>query len=111
MSKEFVRILDRERISWAYSVPSFWLLLLREPEFRSPELAHVRLVAFGGSPFPQAALPALRERLPAARLHDIYGLSETHSPATVLLHEEMDAKPGSVGWPGSPGSCCSAARS
>jgi long-chain acyl-CoA synthetase len=96
---QFVRILRDERITWAYSVPSFWIMLLRESLFRSPDLDHVRLLAFGGSPFPRSALPALRERLPSARLHDVYGLSETHSPATMLFHEEMDAKPGSVGRP------------
>ncbi len=96
---QFARILRDERITWAYSVPSFWVLMLREPTFRSPDLDHLRLLAFGGSPFPRSALPVLRERLPRARLHDVYGLSETHSPATMLLPEEMDAKPGSVGRP------------
>jgi acyl-CoA synthetase (AMP-forming)/AMP-acid ligase II len=96
---QFVRILREERITWAYSVPSMWILALREPAFRSPDLDHLRLLAFGGSPFPRSALPVLRKRLPFARLHDVYGLSETHSPATILFHEEMDAKPGSVGRP------------
>ncbi|MGH8907523.1 MAG: class I adenylate-forming enzyme family protein [Egibacteraceae bacterium] len=98
-ASRFVRILREQRVTWAYAVPSMWIMALREPTFCSPDLDHLRLLAFGGSPFPRSALPALRERLPKTRLHDVYGLSETHSPATILLHEEMDAKPGSVGRP------------
>ncbi len=95
--RDFVTVLADERITWMYTVPSLWLLLLREEGFRWPDLAHLELGAFGGSPFPTSALAAIRERLPQVRLHDVYGLSETHSPATMLLDGEFRAKPGSVG--------------
>ncbi len=97
--RAYVEALVDERITWAYCVPSFWILLLREDGFRWPDLAHLTLGAFGGSPFPQAMLPQLRARMPQLRLTDIYGLSETHSPATMLLEAEFRAKPGSVGRP------------
>jgi long-chain acyl-CoA synthetase len=97
--REYVETLAAERITWAYCVPSFWLLLLREDGFHGGALPELRVGAFGGSPFPQSMLPALRERMPDLRLHDIYGLSETHSPATMLLDADLDAKPGTVGRP------------
>jgi acyl-CoA synthetase (AMP-forming)/AMP-acid ligase II len=96
---EFVEVLRTEAITYVYTVPSFWLMLLREPGFRSPELDHVRLGAFGGAPFPTASLSALAEALPKAGWVNIYGLSETHSPATMLLPGEHTAKEGSVGRP------------
>ncbi len=46
-----------------------------------------------------SATEAPRALAMQARLHDIYGLSETHSPATMLLDGEFRAKPGSVGRP------------
>ncbi|CAN5763747.1 long-chain fatty acid--CoA ligase [soil metagenome] len=97
--REYVAALAAERITWMYVVPSFWLLLLREEGFRWPALGHVVRGAFGGSPFPARALAQIRERMPQLRLFDIYGLSETHSPATMLTDIEFRRKPGSVGRP------------
>jgi acyl-CoA synthetase (AMP-forming)/AMP-acid ligase II len=37
--------------------------------------------------------------MPQLRLYDAYGLTETHSPATILLDSEFRRKPGSVGRP------------
>ena len=95
--REYVDQLARHRVSWAYAVPSWWRLCLRVDELR--DLPHLRRVAAGGAPFGGDLEVALRERLPAARLHDVYGLSETHSPATLLLDDEFAARPGSVGRP------------
>lgn len=97
--REFLTLLVQQRITWMYAVPSFWLLLLRLDDFAWPGLADLNVGAFGGSPFPLPAVAELRRRLPQIRLHDIYGLSETHSPATMLMDEEFRRKPGSVGRP------------
>jgi len=97
--QEFVDLLAQHRITWMYVVPSFWLMLLRLDSFAWPALPDLAVGAFGGSPFPPAAVGTLRRRLPQVRLHDIYGLSETHSPATMLLDGEFRRKPGSVGRP------------
>jgi len=96
---QFLEVLVDQRITWMYAVPSFWLLMLRLDGFAWPALPDLTVGAFGGSPFPTAAVADLRRRLPQVRLHDIYGLSETHSPATMLFDEEFRRKPGSVGRP------------
>jgi acyl-CoA synthetase (AMP-forming)/AMP-acid ligase II len=96
---ELVEIMARERVTWVYLVPALWQRLLRVRRLSSPELDHLRLGGFGGSPMPLAAIAELRRRLPHMALRDIYGLSETHSPATMLLDEEFAARPGSVGRP------------
>jgi O-succinylbenzoic acid--CoA ligase len=97
--REFVRLIGERRITYLMVVPSLWPLLLRQPEFRWPELAHVQIGAFGGSPVPLSTVAALRERMPQLRLYDAYGLTETHSPATILIDAEFRRKPGSVGRP------------
>ncbi|MGI8809569.1 MAG: class I adenylate-forming enzyme family protein, partial [Acidimicrobiales bacterium] len=97
--REFLAVLESRRITWMYAVPSFWLLLLRLEAFAWPALSDLTVGAFGGSPFPPTAVAEIRRRLPQVRLHDIYGLSETHSPATMLLDGEFRRKPGSVGRP------------
>jgi acyl-CoA synthetase (AMP-forming)/AMP-acid ligase II len=96
---DFVELLARERITWMYTVPSMWQLLLREDGFTASALPDLRRGAFGGSPFPTTLLDSIRQRFPKVRLTDIYGLSETHSPATMLRDEEFTAKRGSVGRP------------
>jgi len=96
---DFVELLARERITWMYTVPSMWQLLLREDGFTASALPDLRRGAFGGSPFPTTLLDSIRQRFPRVRLTDIYGLSETHSPATMLRDEEFTAKRGSVGRP------------
>jgi acyl-CoA synthetase (AMP-forming)/AMP-acid ligase II len=97
--REFVQLIDRRRITYLMVVPSIWPLLLRDPNFAWPALAHVEIGAFGGSPVPISTIAALRARMPQLRLYDAYGLTETHSPATVLLDSEFRRKPGSVGRP------------
>jgi long-chain acyl-CoA synthetase len=96
---QLTRMCREDRISYLMVTPSLWPLLLRDKGFRFPELAHVRVGAFGGSPVPLSTISALRSAMPQLRLYDAYGLSETHSPATILLDHEFDRKPGSIGRP------------
>ena len=88
-----------EGISYLYCVPSLWAMLLRVTGFSWPDVPSLRLAAFGGSPMPPPTMDALRAALPQARLLEIYGLSETHSPSTMLLDHEFARHPGSVGRP------------
>lgn len=97
--RDFVRLIRERRITYLMVVPSLWPLLLREDDFAWPELAHLEIGAFGGSPVPISTVVALRRRMPQLRLYDAYGLTETHSPATILLDSEFRRKPGSVGRP------------
>jgi long-chain acyl-CoA synthetase len=95
----FCDLLATERISWMYTVPSLWLALLRADRFEAGNLPELRRAAFGGGPFPPDALPEIRRRLPTVELHNVYGLSETHSPATILRDHEFARRPTSVGRP------------
>ena len=95
--KEYVGLLRRYDVSWAYAVPSWWRLCLRLPDFA--DLPALTRLAAGGAPFPADLVAGLRERLPGVRLHDVYGLSETHSPGCIATDEDLRTKPGSVGRP------------
>lgn len=91
------RIVREERISILYVVPALWARLLRTAAFT--DLPHLRLGLWGGAPMPGHLVDALRKRLPGIRRLEIYGLSETHSPATMLHEADADDKAGSVGRP------------
>jgi acyl-CoA synthetase (AMP-forming)/AMP-acid ligase II len=93
--RDYVDLLSEHGVAWAYAVPSWWRLCLRVDRLR--ELPALTRLGAGGAPFGADLEQALRERLPGARLHDVYGLSETHSPATLLRDDEFATRPGSVG--------------
>ena len=95
--REYVEVLRRHGVSWAYAVPSWWQLCLRVPGFA--DLPALTRLAAGGAPFPPDLVAALRERLPGVRLHDVYGLSETHSPGCIADDDDLRTSPGSVGPP------------
>ena len=93
----YVDLLRAHRVSWAYAVPSWWRLCLRVPGFG--DLPALTRVAAGGAPFGEDLQQALRDRLPGVRLHDVYGLTETHSPACLALDDDLRRRPHSVGRP------------
>jgi len=93
----YARLLAEHEVAWAYAVPSWWSMVAADPGFCADALPALRLVGAGGSPFPRALQERLRERVPHARLLNVYGLSETHSPATILLPSELAARPDSCG--------------
>lgn len=94
--RDYVELLRTERVTWAYAVPSWWRLALRAGLSDLPSLTRV---AAGGAPFPLDLQAALRAALPGVRLHDVYGLSETHSPGCILKDEDFAEHAGSVGRP------------
>jgi acyl-CoA synthetase (AMP-forming)/AMP-acid ligase II len=97
--RSYLRLLREERIAWAYTVPSMWSLVLRERDLVPGSLPDLRVAGTGGAPLTPDLRAAFRDRLPGVRLLDIYGLSETHSPATMLLDHEQEAHAGTVGRP------------
>ncbi len=93
----YVQALRTHAVSWAYAVPSWWRMCLRVEAFR--DLPALRRIGAGGAPFPVELQQELRERLPGVLLHDVYGLSETHSPACIATDADLLARPHSVGRP------------
>ena len=94
-----VQVAAEHRVTWLDVVPSIWELLLRVDDFRHAVLPAVRLAVFGGAPAPPGTLDRVRERMPQLRLVDVYALSETCAPVTLLSDVEAVRRPGSVGRP------------
>jgi acyl-CoA synthetase (AMP-forming)/AMP-acid ligase II len=86
-------------VTWLDVVPSIWELLLRTAAFSLERLPRVRIAVFGGAPAPPGTLERVRGRMPQLRLVDVYALSETCAPVTVLPDVEAVRRPGSVGRP------------
>lgn len=95
---EAVRLLDAERITHMVAAPTVYVMMMIRPECR-PAGQSLRVIAYGGAPVPPHTVRALREWWPSARLHNVYGLTETCSPATILPDADALTRTASVGRP------------
>jgi long-chain acyl-CoA synthetase len=94
-----LRLLAAERITHMVAAPTVYVMLMAQPGYRDVALPDVRTLGYGGAPIASETVRRLREWLPAARLHNTYGLTETSSPATCLADADALDRVGSVGRP------------
>ncbi len=98
---EVLEIIERERITILFAVPTVLHRFGESPAFRSRDLSSLRSVSYGAAPTPPEVLRPVLERLPGKLLH-IYGLTEALHPVTTLGREEHvpgNPKLGSIGKP------------
>ncbi|MBI2217456.1 MAG: AMP-binding protein [Candidatus Rokubacteria bacterium] len=93
-----LRLLEAERITYLVGAPTVYIMLMSQPGYRM-SAATLRVVGYGGAPMPPDAVRGLREWLPAARLHNVYGMTETCSPTTILPDADAFARVSSAGRP------------
>jgi amino acid adenylation domain-containing protein len=95
---ELLSLLASQRISVLPGVPSFFSgllkLLARSPGTR----LELRAVTNTGAHLSRAQIDELRQRIPGCAVFPMYGLTECKR-VSILLPEEIDARPGSVGRP------------
>lgn len=72
------QLIDDERLSVWYSVPAAWTQMLMRGALERRSLESLRLVLFGGEPFPTHLLRQAMERAPRARFCHVYGVTETN---------------------------------
>jgi len=73
----FCETVSRERVSRTVLVPTMINLLVHSPELERFDLSSLETVAYGGSPMAPELVRRTREVLPAAKLIQGYGLTET----------------------------------
>ncbi len=92
---DFLGLAARERMSFTILVPAMIGLCLLEDDFSEHDLSAWQSCGYGGAPMPPATIDRLAQQLPALRLSNCYGATETASPATVmpaeLTREHLDS--------------------
>ena len=84
-------------ITYVDAVPAWLGLLARED---GPPVATWRTLIYGGAPMPAETAATLARRQPDLAMWDVWGLSETHGPATALRYDpRTPPMPGTVGRP------------
>jgi acyl-CoA synthetase (AMP-forming)/AMP-acid ligase II len=102
MMREFkaravLETIARERITFAVLVPAMYQLCLREPSLPEHDLSAWRYGVYGGAIMPPAVIAHVTDRLPALRLINAYGATETCAVCTIMPPELTASAPASVG--------------
>lgn len=94
-----LELIERHRLTSFFAPPTVWINLLRHPDFATRDLGSLYKAYYGAAIMPVPVLHELRERLPGIRAYNCYGQTEIAPLATILMPEEHDARPASVGRP------------
>jgi len=82
-----IRLIHEQRIEQMFMVPTMIQMIVDHPDFGHYDLSCVTHIGYGGSPISEALVSRIREKLPHARLMQIYGQTEG-LPATFLPDED-----------------------
>ncbi|ANN77885.1 class I adenylate-forming enzyme family protein [Bordetella flabilis] len=95
-AQQAVDTIERERVTAAGMVPTVARMLMPVLEEQASRCASLRHIIVTGEAFPIELKRRMIEKLPHARLHSFFAMTEVGS-VTVLNHEEQFTHPASVG--------------
>ena len=88
-----LEVIERERPTLFFGVPTVYRMILSADRFEQADLSSIRLAVSGGAPLPRSVLEAFLEHK-GLRIREGYGLTEV-GPNNFLA----DGPPGTVGHP------------
>lgn len=80
------------------NVPTLYLMLIREPEFRQADWSGLKVCFSGAAPFSPEGIKALEEVVEKGKLSELYGSTET-CPLIAFDQKTARKRVGSVGLP------------
>ena len=92
-----LRLIEEERISALYLVPTLFHDLISHENFSRTDISSARKLGFAGAPMPDGLLHKLQEHFQPEIFINHYGSSEIY---TFSIERNAPAKPGSAGKPG-----------
>jgi len=93
-----VEVMERERVTGCYFVPTQWQQICSLPGIRERRFA-LRRIMWGASIAPPSVLRAMAETFPGVPTFNAFGQTEMSSVTCVLKGEDAIRKMGSVGKP------------
>ncbi|MCM3767776.1 class I adenylate-forming enzyme family protein [Neobacillus niacini] len=94
-----IEMVKRFKPTVLVGVPTMYWFILSSPEFNPDDFIQVRALLYGGAPAPVSLIKLLRKKIPQAKIHNGYGLTEGHGLDTLLPDEDALRKPESIGLP------------
>ena len=92
-----LRLIEAERITALYLVPTLYFDLLANPHFAGADLSSVRKLGFAGAPMAEGLLRRVTDAFRPELFVNHYGSSEIY---TFTIEQNAPAKPGSAGKAG-----------
>ncbi|MDX2437620.1 MAG: amino acid adenylation domain-containing protein [Acidobacteriota bacterium] len=105
MPGSLAALVERERVSVWYSVPTALVQLSLRGNLEARDLSSIRWVLFAGETFPEKHLRRIMRQLPDARFSHVYGSTEINVCAYYHVPESLD-----LSAPLPIGKACSNAR-
>ncbi|MGX7704927.1 class I adenylate-forming enzyme family protein [Methylobacterium sp. Gmos1] len=96
-ARAVLETMVRERVTFTVLVPAMYQLCLMEPSLGDHDLSRWRYGVYGGAIMPPAVIERVAERLPALRLVNAYGATETCAVCTIMPPELTAEASASVG--------------
>jgi acyl-CoA synthetase (AMP-forming)/AMP-acid ligase II len=93
---EFMRLVEQEKITAAFLVPSQLNDLVTHSKFSAKSLRTLRNIGYAGAPMGRALFERIRAALPNVAFTENYGQSEA-CPITIRCESDGDNKLGTVG--------------
>ena len=97
-TRHMVKEMGRYRPSFLINVPTLYLMLLDQPEFRTLDFSGLKFCISGAAPFPVEAIKELESVLGGSKIMEVYGMTET-SPLITMNPRQGEKKIGTVGLP------------
>lgn len=98
-ARKTLEIIVEKGVTFLHASPTIFILLL-ENQNDFPVLPELKTIACGGANLPIEVIRKLHVWVPEIKVHTVYGLTETSSPATVFPDDPLDVgKLGSSGIP------------
>ena len=97
-TKHIIKEIARYRPTILVNVPTLYMMLLDEPEFRKLDFSTLNFCLSGASPFPADKIKELESVIGPNKVIEVYGMTET-SPITTMNPRRGKKKIGTVGLP------------
>lgn len=97
--RQWLELVERERVTHAFLVPTMLKKLLDQPDLRQRDLSHLETLAYGGAAMPLSVIRrALEQFPPTVGFVNAFGQTETTSTLTILGPEDhrLDGPPQEV---------------
>ncbi len=82
--KEWIRLVQEEKVSRAMLVPTMLKWVLDDPDFDQSDLSSLKVITYGAASMPFSVIKTAIEKMPWVRFINAFGQTETASTITVL---------------------------
>jgi len=89
-AKEWMELVQQEKVSRAMMVPTMLKMLIEHPEFKNFDLSSLKVITYGAAPMPLDVIKKAVELFPGVSFINAFGQTETASTITTVPPEDHD---------------------